>query len=99
MLTLPIKRKWFDLIESGEKREEYRENTSYWRRRLLFGRADSEGARETGRALILRNGYRRDAPRLLIRISGVTLGPGKEAWGAEPGKSYLRLHITAVKRL
>ena len=25
MLILPIKKKWFDMILSGEKREEYRE--------------------------------------------------------------------------
>ena len=25
MLTLPIKKKWFDMIRSGEKNEEYRE--------------------------------------------------------------------------
>lgn len=25
MLILPIKRKWFDMIKSGEKKEEYRE--------------------------------------------------------------------------
>lgn len=25
MLTLPIKKKWFDMIVSGEKKEEYRE--------------------------------------------------------------------------
>ena len=25
MLTLPIKKKWFDMIKSGEKKEEYRE--------------------------------------------------------------------------
>ena len=30
MLTLPIKGKWFDMILSGEKREEYREIKPYW---------------------------------------------------------------------
>lgn len=34
MLTLPIKRKWFDMICRGEKREEYREPTDYWKERL-----------------------------------------------------------------
>lgn len=29
-LTLHLKRKWFDLIKSGEKKEEYREQTTYW---------------------------------------------------------------------
>ena len=30
MLTLPIKKKWFDMIKSGEKKEEYREIKQYW---------------------------------------------------------------------
>jgi len=34
ILTLILKRKWFDMIASGEKREEYRAATRYWRVRL-----------------------------------------------------------------
>lgn len=34
MLTLPIKRKWFDMICKCQKREEYREPTEYWEKRL-----------------------------------------------------------------
>jgi hypothetical protein len=39
MLTLPIKKKWFDMILSGEKREEYREIKEYYETRFrnLFG--------------------------------------------------------------
>ena len=36
MLTLPIKKKWFDMIKSGEKKEEYREIKNYWTTRLGF---------------------------------------------------------------
>lgn len=35
VLTLPIKKSWFDMIQSGEKREEYREIKDYWAVRLL----------------------------------------------------------------
>lgn len=35
-LTLPLKKKWFDMIKSGEKKEEYREITEYWIRRLTM---------------------------------------------------------------
>ena len=35
MLTLPIKRMWFDMIASGEKKEEYREIKEYYDSRLL----------------------------------------------------------------
>lgn len=34
MLTLPIKKKWFDMILSGEKKEEYREIKPHWEVRI-----------------------------------------------------------------
>ena len=34
MLVLPIKRKWFEMIASGEKKEEYREIKPYYDKRL-----------------------------------------------------------------
>ena len=34
-LHLVLKRKWWDMIASGEKREEYREVCHYWATRLL----------------------------------------------------------------
>ena len=39
MLTLPIQKKWYDMILSGEKREEYREIKEYYEIRFqnLFG--------------------------------------------------------------
>lgn len=39
MLTLPIKKKWYDMILSGEKKEEYREIKEYWNKRFgkVFG--------------------------------------------------------------
>lgn len=33
-LILPIKKKWFDMILSGEKKEEYREMKPYWEKRF-----------------------------------------------------------------
>ena len=34
-LTLPLKKKWFDMIKSGEKKEEYRECSDHWIRRFV----------------------------------------------------------------
>lgn len=34
-LTLSLKKKWFDMIASGVKKEEYREISPYWIKRLL----------------------------------------------------------------
>ena len=43
-LHLPLKEKWYRMIESGEKKEEYREITPYWIKRLINERiTDREG--------------------------------------------------------
>lgn len=34
-LTLSLKKQWFDMIKSGEKKEEYRECSEYWIRRFV----------------------------------------------------------------
>ena len=36
-LKLVLKKKWFDMIASGEKTEEYREIKPYWQKRLFCG--------------------------------------------------------------
>lgn len=36
-LTLPLKKKWFDMIKDGVKKEEYREITDYYRTRFFDG--------------------------------------------------------------
>lgn len=35
VLYLSLNKKWFDLIKSGEKKEEYRELGEYWGKRLV----------------------------------------------------------------
>lgn len=35
-LKLTLKKKWFDMIASGEKKEEYREIKPYWIKRFIW---------------------------------------------------------------
>lgn len=35
ILNLPLKKEWYDMIESGEKKEEYREIKGYWIRKMI----------------------------------------------------------------
>ena len=51
MLILPIKKKWFDMIVSGEKKEEYREIKPYYDSRFMnaFGRTDGIWRGSAGR--------------------------------------------------
>lgn len=95
MLTLPIKRKWFDMILSGEKPEEYREQTEYYKKRLenLF---NSDCKIETGkRKIAFRNGYNATSPTF-VAVCTWDIGTGKEEWGAEKGKEYNRIHIQTI---
>jgi hypothetical protein len=42
VLTLPIEKRWFELIRSGEKKEEYREIKRHWVVRMLSFKEDME---------------------------------------------------------
>nr|DAF32874.1 MAG TPA: hypothetical protein [Caudoviricetes sp.] len=46
VLSLAVSKKWFDLIASGIKREEYREIKPYWEKRLLNYKALQEYAKK-----------------------------------------------------
>lgn len=92
MLTLPIKRIWFDMIASGEKGEEYRALTDYYDTRF----SNAPRFLEDGKwqfYVILRAGYKKDSPVMAI-CCWLDIGTGKPEWGAEPGVEYFRLHIT-----
>lgn len=100
MLILPIKKKWFDMILSGEKKEEYREIKPYYMIRfsnigLLNMELESLNYVETGneRQIMFRNGYSKNSPSFLADVS-LNIGTGKTEWGAELGKKYyvLRIH-------
>lgn len=59
ILHLTLKKKWFDLIASGQKKIEYREYKPYWIRRLVH-----QGFTEVW----FKNGYSKNAPFLKIAL-------------------------------
>ena len=68
---LPLMAQWYEMIERGEKLEEYRENKPYWQKRLLSGKWD---------AVKFRYGY--TTRTMTFRIKEIRLGKGKKEWGA-----------------
>lgn len=42
ILYLPLKKEWYEMIERGEKTEEYRELNPYWMRRICAHRHNGE---------------------------------------------------------
>lgn len=102
MLTLPIKKKWFDMILSGEKKEEYREIKPYWfiRFKNEFGCIYDENlVIHLGKGrVIFKNGYQKNAPKIMCKVD-ITTGYGKPEWGAEPSKMYYVLEILSVEEV
>ena len=45
IIDLPLKKEWYDMIESGIKTEEYREIKPYWEKRLLDYKAIKANAK------------------------------------------------------
>ena len=95
MLTLPIKKKWFDMIKSGEKKEEYREIKPYYTSRF---ESQVEKNNSCKFDIILRNGYSKLSPSIKCRIY-IYKGYGKEVWGGNPNKKYYVLKILSVEEI
>lgn len=98
MLILPIKKKWFDMILSGEKREEYREIKAYYRSRLRNeGFLDQYGLPTLWQGKVLfRNGYAENSPSFEALCS-LDFKTGRLEWGAEPGREYYVLKILEIE--
>lgn len=115
MLTLPIRKKWFDMILSGEKKEEYRELKPYWESRLEpdFGVFNMGGTLVKGRVWSPENGEHEpnDVIDIIFRNGygknrpsfiarcSLKIGTGKPEWGAEPNKEYYVLKILEIKEV
>ena len=102
MLILPIKKKWFDMILSGQKKEEYREIKAYWTSRLGWYDVNTYYKPEYARnmknepfVVKFRNGYGSNRPTITCRVI-LRQGQGKQDWGAEPNKEYYVLEILEI---
>lgn len=100
MLVLPIKKKWFDMILSGRKKEEYREISTYWKVRFanVFGECayiSGYQAEDRFEKIMFRNGYSKNSPSVIAKCT-LRVGMGKEEWGAEKDKEYFVLTIHEI---
>ena len=104
MLILPIKKKWFDMIQSGEKKEEYREIKPYWTSRfnnefdkILKPIIPTNVKRDLRKyplwlTVYFKNGYSKSSPAIKCKCK-LKIGQGKEEWGASPRKEYYVIEI------
>jgi len=71
-LHLTIKKKWFDMILSGAKTEEYREIKPYWTKRFYSKKYHY---------ITFRNGYANNAPQFTIELKSITPSTRKHEKG------------------
>ena len=76
-LHLTLRKKWFDMILSGEKKEEYREIKPFWWRRLEYPLSDMVIKYD---AIKFTNGYSKDAPTIMIECIEITRGLAVPKW-------------------
>lgn len=80
ILHLVLKCKWYDMIDAGIKKEEYRAMNPYWKKRLA----------EHYTHICFHRAY--TATRLYVELNGITEGYGKPEWGAKNEVTYI-LHL------
>jgi hypothetical protein len=88
ILRLNLKKKWFDMIASGEKKEEYREMKPYWQQRLVKkGYWHSQAVKDFD-IIRFRNGYKKDAPTMDVEfLGGEPADYGRKEWGGHDHQS------------
>ena len=66
-----MKKKWFDLIASGDKTVEYREFKPHWKKRLLDVSGDTKKFDE----IYFKNGYNKNAPFMRVKFGTIQIMP------------------------
>ena len=91
ILHLNLKKQWFDMIASGEKKEEYRNINDYWYTRLAKFNEVQEGDK-----IIFSNGYSKDRRQMEVELLNAICSQGNPAWGAEKGTIYFVLRLGEI---
>ena len=91
VLRLTLKKKWYDMILSGEKKEEYREIKAYWISRFSAGNYNKWPI-ESARSFMynspmnnfdlveFKNGYGKNAPTMVVEFKGIRIGEARPEW-------------------
>ena len=72
ILHLTLKKKWFDMILSGEKKEEYRDVKQYWIDRLKLSKQYD--------VIKFKNGYSKNARQMVVEFKGCEIGSAVHEW-------------------
>ena len=99
-LHLVLKRKWWEMIESGEKKEEYRDFTPFYVKRLCDNPCFNKQGEIIERKIIDKwtlDACEKRGIDLKTAWEGgnkaISVGKGRIEWGAEFGKEYFIIKL------
>ena len=94
-LHLNVKRKWYNMLLDGVKKEEYREIKPFWSRIFEGGKIKIKGKYYHPKDVVIcfSNGYAKNRPQTRFYCEGLRVKTGKKEWGAEPNKQYYTLAV------
>ena len=97
-LHLTLKKKWFDMILSGEKTEEYRDFKPYWHKRLSVHAKNGDWIKHKDfDVVIFKNGYSKNAPTMIVECKRIYVNTSSKLhWGAEWGVNYYKIELGAI---
>lgn len=97
MLTLPTKGKWFYMLLSGEKPEEYREIKPYYTVRFsnIFNMVEGIPLDKAVNQIRFTNGYGNSVPSFIADCH-LERHTGRAEWGAEENVEYYVLHLHKI---
>jgi len=99
ILYLPLKKEWYDMIDSGIKKEEYRLINKYWTSRLCTKNKDGEYecTKEKFNCVEFTLGYpKKDDTTKRMRFEIEKIYPNKggiKEWGANPDEIYFVIKL------
>lgn len=109
-LHLNLKKQWFEMILSGEKKEEYRDVSKYWVNRIcqkypqsvITGGDISDRHKGTQYdikkfdTITFSNGYSKDRPQFEIELKDIRIDFGNLNWGASRDTKYFVLELGEI---
>ena len=99
ILHLTLKKKWFDMILSGEKKEEYRDYGEYWLKRLSdFFETDTPATPifKQYDVVRFRHGYASKAPTIEIECLNVGEGVCKPEWSDNAQGTHIVIKLGSI---
>lgn len=90
-LILNLHKKWFNMVDSGFKKEEYRRIIDHWTKRLL----DEEKKPKPFSHVEFRNGYSKTPPTTKVEYLGITIKRPNPSWSPQNAwdKSFLTIRL------